>query len=111
MTDSGWEKGQVEKNVQDARRRLWQPMPNFPDLEALNAWLEVQCIMQWSHIQHGSLFGTVADAHAEEVASLMPLGHRPLTSSRARSASRSTAAPWMAGAVTSTPKSRGLRLL
>src|SRR3546814_9585567 len=23
---SGWEKGQVEKNVQDARRRLWQPM-------------------------------------------------------------------------------------
>ncbi len=71
---SGWEKGQVEKNVQDTRRRLWQPMPNFPDLEALNAWLEVQCIMQWSHIQHGSLFGTVADAHAEEVTSLMPLG-------------------------------------
>jgi len=23
---SGWEKGQVEKNVQDARRRLWQPI-------------------------------------------------------------------------------------
>ena len=71
---SGWEKGQVEKNVQDARRRLWQPMPSFPDLETLNAWLEVQCIMQWSHIQHGSLFGTVADVHAEEVTSLMPLG-------------------------------------
>ena len=71
---SGWEKGQVEKNVQDARRRLWQPMPSFPDLETLNAWLEVQCIMQWTHIQHGSLFGTVADVHAEEVTSLMPLG-------------------------------------
>ncbi len=28
---SGWEKGQVEKNVQDARRRLWQPMPVFSD--------------------------------------------------------------------------------
>lgn len=28
---SGWEKGQVERNVQDARPRLWQPMPNFPD--------------------------------------------------------------------------------
>ncbi len=41
---SGWEKGQVEKNVQDARRRLWQPMPSFPDLEALNAWLEERCI-------------------------------------------------------------------
>ena len=37
---SGWEKGQVEKNVQDARRRLWQKMPAFPDLAALNAWLE-----------------------------------------------------------------------
>lgn len=34
---SGWEKGQVEKNVQDARRRLWQPMPSFPDLAALNS--------------------------------------------------------------------------
>jgi transposase len=28
---SGWEKGQVEKNVQDARHRLWQPTPRFPD--------------------------------------------------------------------------------
>jgi len=37
---AGWEKGQVEKNVQDARRRLWQTMPGFPDIEALNAWLE-----------------------------------------------------------------------
>jgi len=27
---SGWEKGQIEKNVQDARHRLWQPMPNLP---------------------------------------------------------------------------------
>ncbi len=26
---SGWEKGQVEKNVKDARRRLWQPLPSF----------------------------------------------------------------------------------
>jgi hypothetical protein len=71
---SGWEKGQVEKNVQDARRRLWQPMPSFPDLEALNAWLEAQCIAQWAQIEHGMLPGTVADVHAAEVASLMPLG-------------------------------------
>jgi transposase len=26
---SGWEKGQIEKNVQDARHRLWQPTPSF----------------------------------------------------------------------------------
>jgi len=71
---SGWEKGQVEKNVQDARRRLWQPLPSFPDIEALNAWLEQCCIAQWDQIQHGGLPGTVADVHAAEVASLMPLG-------------------------------------
>ncbi|MCZ4344368.1 IS21-like element ISRsp3 family transposase, partial [Sphingomonadaceae bacterium G21617-S1] len=71
---SGWEKGQVEKNVQDARRRLWQPMPNFPDLDALNAWLEERCIAQWGEIQHGVLPGTVADVHAVEIISLMPMG-------------------------------------
>ena len=27
---SGWEKGQIEKNVQDARHRLWQPTPQLP---------------------------------------------------------------------------------
>jgi hypothetical protein len=71
---SGWEKGQIEKNVQDARRRLWQPLPNFPDLVALNAWLEARCIAQWSEIPHGMLPGMVADAHAAEIASLMPPG-------------------------------------
>lgn len=50
---AGWEKGQVEKNVQDARRRLWQTMPGFPDIEALNAWLEEHCITQWGQIVHG----------------------------------------------------------
>ncbi len=71
---SGWEKGQIEKNVQDARRRLWQPLPNFADLDGLNAWLEGQCIAQWSQIVHGVVPGSVADAHAGEVASLMALG-------------------------------------
>ena len=71
---SGWEKGQVEKNVQDARRRLWQPLPSFPDIDALNGWLEARCIEQWGQIQHGALPGTVADAHADEVACLMAPG-------------------------------------
>ena len=73
---SGWEKGQVEKNVQDARHRLWQPLPSFPDLAALNAWLEERCIEQWGQIQHGTLPGTIAGVHAGEVASLMTLGRR-----------------------------------
>ena len=71
---SGWEKGQVEKNVQDARRRLWQPLPSFPDIDTLNAWLEERCIEQWSQIQHGVLPGTIAKAHAVEMSNLMPLG-------------------------------------
>ena len=71
---AGWEKGQVEKNVQDARRRLWQPMPSFPNIDALNAWLEERCIEQWGEIQHGVLPGAIADVHAEEVGRMMPLG-------------------------------------
>ena len=69
---SGWEKGQVEKNVQDARHRLWQPMPSCADLKALNAWLEQRCIELWGQIPHGHLPGTIADVWAEEAASLMP---------------------------------------
>ena len=71
---SGWEKGQVEKNVQDTRRRFWQPLPSFPDLAALNAWLEERCRETWGQIAHGVLPGTIANVWAEEVASLMPLG-------------------------------------
>jgi len=71
---SGWEKGQVEKNVQDARRQLWQAMPSFADLPSLNAWLEARCIERWRELPHGELPGSVADAHAQERASLMPVG-------------------------------------
>src|SRR6218665_3387182 len=51
---SGWAKGQVEKNVQDARPRLWQPMPNFPDLATLTTWLEQRCMELWREIPHGT---------------------------------------------------------
>lgn len=63
---SGWEKGQVEKSVQDARRRLWQPPPSFANLDALNAWLEARCIAAWGEIAHGALCGTLADAWKDE---------------------------------------------
>jgi hypothetical protein len=71
---SGWEKGQVEKNVQDARRQIWQAMPPFADLPSLNAWLEARCIERWGEMPHGVMPGSVADVHARERASLMPLG-------------------------------------
>ncbi len=70
---AGWEKGQVEKNVQDARPRFWQPMPNFPDLVSLNAWLEQRCVEQWREIPHGHLVGSVADVWSDEQPALMPV--------------------------------------
>lgn len=70
---AGWEKGQVEKNVQDSRHRLWQPMPEFPDLPALNAWLERRCMELWHEIPHSALPGSVADIWAEERTTLMHL--------------------------------------
>ena len=70
---SGWEKGQVEKNVRDARHRLWQPVPAFATLAALNDWLEARCTALWREIEHGKLPGSVADVWAQERALLMPL--------------------------------------
>ena len=70
---AGWEKGQVEKNVRDSRHQMLQGMPDFPDLAALNAWLEQRCIALWHETAHGTLPGTIADVWAEERAVLMPL--------------------------------------
>jgi len=70
---AGWEKGQVEKNVRDARHRLWQVAPVFPDLEALNNWLEDRCTVLWAETAHGNLPGSIADAWEAEKPALMPL--------------------------------------
>ena len=63
----------VEQNAQDSRHRLWQPMPEFPDLVALNAWLERRCQELWHEIPHGALPGSVADVWTEEPTTLMQL--------------------------------------
>jgi transposase len=70
---AGWEKGQVEKNVRDARHRLWQVAPAFSDLEALNNWLEDRCKVLWAETAHGSLPGSIADIWEAEKPALMPL--------------------------------------
>jgi transposase len=70
---SGWEKGQVEKNVRDARHRLWQQAPAFDNLAALNDWLEASCKALWTLIAHNKLPGSVADVWAAERPALMPL--------------------------------------
>ena len=64
-------KGQIEKNVQDARHRLWVPTPSAADLAALNHWLEERCISLWSETPHGILPGSIAEVWAEERSSLM----------------------------------------
>ncbi|SDE33807.1 hypothetical protein SAMN04488239_11781 [Ruegeria marina] len=70
---AGWEKGQVEKNVQDARNRLWQVMPVFRNLDELNQWLEDRCIALWAETKHRDLPGTIADAWEAEKPMLMAL--------------------------------------
>jgi transposase len=70
---AGWEKGQVEKNVRDARHRMWQVAPVFPDLVALNDWLEERSKQLWTETPHGTLQGSIADVWAAEKPALMPL--------------------------------------
>ncbi len=49
---AGWEKGQVEKNVRDARHRLWQVAPTFESLAELNHWLKRRCTELWQELPH-----------------------------------------------------------
>lgn len=71
---AGWEKGQVEKNVRDARHRIWQVAPGFSDLAALNAWLEQRCQDLWQQIRHPEQSErTLAEVWAEERSTLMAM--------------------------------------
>lgn len=49
---AGWEKGQVEKGVRDARHRLWQDAPRFSSLTELNQWLQSRCLELWQELPH-----------------------------------------------------------
>jgi len=49
---AGWEKGQVEKNVRDARHRIWQSAPGFKSLTDLNIWLKQRCVELWQELPH-----------------------------------------------------------
>ena len=73
---SGWEKGIVEKNVQDARRRLWIDAKNerFATFDELNDWLTVQCTALWTTLEHPEYAGiSIADALLQEQDHLMPM--------------------------------------
>lgn len=49
---AGWEKGQVEKNVRDARYQIWQGAPAFKSLAELNVWLKQRCLDLWKERPH-----------------------------------------------------------
>ena len=72
---SGWEKGRVEKGVQDARRRIWQTAldERFSSFAELNVWLATRCVTARSaaHPDHPDL--TIAEALDHEQTHLMPV--------------------------------------
>ena len=73
---SGWEKGIVEKNVQDSRRRIWieAGKRRWGSLVELNVWLAQRCRELWQEIGHPehTLF-SVAEMLEHEQAQLMPM--------------------------------------
>lgn len=73
---SGWEKGRVEKNVQDSRRRIWieAARRRFGSFVELNAWLSERCRALWNEVRHPehSQF-SVAEMLEHERPHLMPM--------------------------------------
>ena len=71
---AGWEKGQVENQVQTIRGRFFQPRLRFASIEELNGWLEAECL-RWAalhpHPEQKEL--TVAEALELERPALQPM--------------------------------------
>jgi len=71
---SGWEKGQVEKNVRDSRHRIWQKVAPMESLDALNDWLTDECVNLWKTIRHPEADISIWDAWEVERPHLMRNG-------------------------------------
>jgi transposase len=64
---AGWEKGQVENQVQFVRQRLFVPRVKCTDLAELNHWLRDRCRTLAAGYQHPEFVDcTVAEVFAEE---------------------------------------------
>jgi len=73
---AGWEKGRVEKNVQDRRRHIWREAAEkrWNSLAELNAWLLRACQDSWAELSHPDWPElTVADVMQDERSRLMAL--------------------------------------
>ena len=72
---SGWEKGQVERQVQDIRHRLFTPKLKVDDLQSLNDWLLLHCQNELGSRPHPEQKDQTIDALFEkERGALRPLG-------------------------------------
>jgi hypothetical protein len=72
---SGWEKGIVEKNVQDRRRQIWREVmeTRWTDMASLNDWLGKQCLRVWAEMKHPEWPElTIAELLQDELPKLMP---------------------------------------
>jgi len=73
---SGWEKGVVEKNVQDSRRRIWIEAQSlrWGSFTELNAWLAQRCRALWAELRHPEHTQfSVAEMLEHELPHLMPM--------------------------------------
>jgi transposase len=72
---SGWEKGVVEKNVQDSRRRIWQDAAaeRFGSFTELNLWLLARCRALWQELRHPEYNLSLAVMLDQEQSQLMPM--------------------------------------
>jgi transposase len=69
---AGWEKGQVEKAVLDARHGLWYDTPPFKSLQELNNWLQARCRALWQETAHPQIkTRSLAECLADEQPKMM----------------------------------------
>ena len=87
---AGWEKGRVEKGVQDTRRRIWQDaeQERFGSFAELNAWLATRCLAAWDAPHPDRTGLTIRAAWHQELPHLMPMPTRLMATSKSRLASR-----------------------
>ncbi len=71
---AGWEKGQIENQVQFLRGRVFTPKLVFEDMDALNDWLQLQCEDLGNRPHPEQQDRTIDAVFADDLAALRPLG-------------------------------------
>jgi transposase len=73
---SGWEKGVVEKDVQDSRRRIWLDAQKIQwgSFAQLNTWLGERCQALWGDLRHPQFKEfSILEMLEQERAQMMPM--------------------------------------